>query len=170
MKPVLSGVLGLLWGATLLPAAPVEPLVTEAVINAPVEAVWSAFTTREGLESWMVAKTDFELKTGGLWRTSYSKASTLDDDAAIHHMILAYDPGRMFSFRTVKFPKGFPFPNAIAKTWTVVYFEQVGDRQTKVTTRMLGYTDEEESQKMRTFFESGNRQTMDSLIKRFQIR
>ena len=141
MKPVLSGVLGLLWGAVLLPAASVEPLVTEGVVDAPVEAVWSAFTTREGLESWMVAKTDFELKTGGLWRTSYSKDSTLDDDAAIHHLILAYDPGRMFSFRTVKFPKGFPFPNALAKTWTVVYFEPLGDRQTKVTTRMLGYTE-----------------------------
>jgi hypothetical protein len=46
----------------------------------------------------------------------------------------------------------------------------VNDHQTKVTTRMLGYTEDAESQQMRAFFESGNRQTMDSLIKRFGKR
>ena len=170
MKILPVAVLGALCGAIVLSAASVEPVVTESIVNAPIEAVWNAFTTRQGLESWMVAKTEIELKVGGLWRTSYSKASTLDDDAAIHHMILAYDPGRMLSFRTVRFPKGFPFPNAILKTWNVVYFEPVGDGQTKVTTRMLGYTDDEESQRMRTFFERGNRETMDNLIKRFERR
>jgi uncharacterized protein YndB with AHSA1/START domain len=170
MKIILVAALGTLCGAIMLPAATVEPVVTESIVNAPVEAVWNAFTTRQGLESWMVARTEIDLKVGGLWRTSYSKESTLDDDAAIHHMILAYDPGKMFSFRTVKSPKGFPFPNAILKAWTVVYFEPVGDRQTKVTARMLGYTDEDESQSMRTFFERGNRETLDNLIKRFERR
>ena len=115
----------------------------------------------------MVAKTSIDLSVGATWRTSYSKDSTLDDDAAIHQSILAYDPGRMFSFRTIKVPKGFAFPNAIAKTWTVIYLELVGERQTKVTVRMLGFTDDEESQKMRGFFERGNQQTLDGLIKRF---
>jgi len=170
MKMTLAAVPIMLCGAMLLAAASVESVVTEGIVNAPLEAVWNAFTTREGLESWMVAKTEIDLKAGGSWRTSYSKESTLDDDAAIHHMILAYDPGKMFSFRTVKFPKGFPFPNAIRKAWTVVYFEPMGDRQTKVTVRMLGFTDEDESQRMRTFFKQGNRETMDNLIKRFERR
>ena len=169
-KTTLTAIPILLCGAMLFAAAPAEPIVTEGIVNAPVDAVWKAFTTQQGLESWMVAKTEIDLTAGGSWRTSYSKESTLDDDAAIHHRILAYDPGRMFSFRTVKFPKGFPFPNAILKTWNVVYFEPVGDGQTKVTARMLGYTDEDESQRMRTFFEKGNRETMDNLIKRFERR
>jgi len=58
-----------------------------------------------------------------MWRTSYSKESTLDDDSAIHHTILAYDPNRMLVFRTIKSPKNFPFKTAILRTWTVVYFE-----------------------------------------------
>jgi hypothetical protein len=37
----------------------------------------------------------------------------------------------MFAFRTVKFPKGFPFPNAILKAWTVVYFEPVATGRPK---------------------------------------
>ena len=145
-----------------------EPVVTEAVVNAPVDQVWRLFTTNEGIESWMVAKTEFELKIGAAWKTSYSKESNLDDDASIHHVILAYDPGRMLSFRTVKPPKGFPFPNAIAKTWNVLYLEPLAEGRTKVTARMLGYTDEEESQQMRAFFVRGNQQTMDALVRRIE--
>ena len=97
-----------------------------------------------------------------------SKDSNLNDDASIHHVILSYDPGRMLSYRTIKPPKGFQFPNALAKTWVVVYFEPVGAAQTRVTTHMLGYTEDEESQKMRLFFERGNQVTMDALSKRFR--
>jgi uncharacterized protein YndB with AHSA1/START domain len=149
-------------------AASVEPVVIEGIVNAPIEQVWKAFTTKEGIESWMVTKTEFQLRVGATWRTSYSKDSNLNDDASIHHTILAYDPGRMLAFRTIKTPRNFPFPNAISKTWNVVYFEPAGIGRTKVTTHMLGYEDNEESQKMRTFFEAGNKTTMDSLVKKFQ--
>jgi uncharacterized protein YndB with AHSA1/START domain len=142
-------------------------VVTEGIVNAPVAEVWRSFTTKEGIESWMVAKTDIELRLGGLWRTSYSKQSNLDDDAAIHHVVLGYDPERLLVFRTIKPPKNFPFPKALMNTWNVVYFEPAGDTRTKVTTHMLGFTDDPESQGMRAFFETGNKQTMDSLIKKF---
>jgi hypothetical protein len=33
---------------------------------------------------------------------------------------------------------------------------------------MLGFEDNEESQKMRAFFEAGNKTTMDNLIKRYK--
>ena len=158
----------ILLGSALLQAASVDPVVTTGIVNAPVDEVWKALTTREGIESWMVAKTEFELRVGATWKTSYSRNSTLDDDTAIHHTILAYDPGRMFSFRTVKYPKGFAFPNAIAKTWTVIYLEPAGEHQTRFTGRMLGFTDDEESRKLRAFFERGNQQTLDSLIKKFE--
>src|SRR5262249_15573053 len=129
----------------------------EGVINAPVDQVWTALTTTEGIESWMVAKTQFELRVGALWRTSYSKDSDLNDDQSIHHLILAFDPGRMLAFRTVKPPKGFPFPNALANAWTVIYLDPAGPDRTKFRCRMLGFTGDEESQKMRVFFDRGNR-------------
>ncbi len=151
-------------------AATVDPVVTEAVIAAPVAEVWKVWTTREGIESWMVAKTDIDLRVGGNWRTSYSKSSNLDDDESIRHTILAFDPLKMFSMRTVKTPKDFPFPNAILKTWTVVYFEPLDESRTKVTAHMLGFTDDEESLKMRAFFEAGNRTTLDNLVKKYQPR
>ncbi len=156
---------GILTAAALHAA---DPVVTEAVVNAPVDQVWKLFTTKEGIESWMVAKTEFELKIGAIWKNSYSKDSDLGDDASIHHVILAYDPGRMLAFRTVKPPKGFPFPNALAKTWNVIYLEPLSEGRTRVTGRMLGYTDDQEAQQMRTFFVRGNQQTMDALVKRIE--
>lgn len=150
------------------PAIAAEPLVAEGVVNAPVDAVWSAWTTVEAMQTWMVAKADIDLRVGGLLRTSYSHDADLDGDAAIHHRILAFDPGRMLAFQTIKTPKTFPFPTAIRQAWTVVYLEPAGSGRTKVSVRMVGFGDDAESQKMRAFFETGNKATVDALIKTFQ--
>jgi uncharacterized protein YndB with AHSA1/START domain len=166
-RNVRVGVVVAAFVATSLAAQGSDAIVHDAVVNAPVEDVWKAWTTRAGMESWMVGKTDFELTVGAIWHTSYDKQSTLDDDRTIHQQLLAYDPGRMLSIRTVQTPKGFPFPNEIGKTWTVVYLEPIGPAQTRVTAKMLGFSANEESQKMRAFFERGNRATLDSLVKRF---
>lgn len=147
-------------------SASTDPVVTEAVINAPVAEVWREWTTKDGIESWMVARTEIDLRVGGTWRTSYSKTSNLDDDESLRHVILSYDPLKMFSMRTVKPPKSFPFQKAILNTWTVVYFEPLGESRTKVTARMMGFTEDEDSQKLRAFFEAGNRTTLDNLVKK----
>jgi uncharacterized protein YndB with AHSA1/START domain len=149
-----------------LPAT-LEPVVTEGIVNAPVERVWKAVTEKSVIEQWMVAKTDIQLKIGGTWRTSYSKDSTLDDDMAIHHTILAFDPGRMLAFRTVRFPKNFPYPE-ITNTWNVIYFEPVDGGRTRVTTRMMGFEDNDRGKAMRAFFERGNKTEFDSLVKYFE--
>ena len=151
------------------PSPAADALVSEAVVNAPVEAVWNAWTTVDGIQSWMVAKADIDVRVGGLWRTSYTRDADLAGDAAIHHRILAFDPGKMLAFQTIKTPKNFPFAG-IVQTWTVVYLEPVGAGQTKVTVRMVGYGDDPESLKMRAFFDKGNQATLDALVKRFAAR
>lgn len=144
-----------------------DVVVNEAVIAAPLSDVWKAFTTRAGIESWMVGAGDIDLRIGGLIRTSYQKGSDLDGDAAIHQQILSLDPERMLSYRVVKPPKGFPFAQQIGSTWSTVYFESIDSTHTRVVARMLGYTNDPESQKMRAFFVTGNKATMDALVKRF---
>jgi uncharacterized protein YndB with AHSA1/START domain len=147
-----------------------EPLVAQAVVDAPADKVWEAFTTKEGIESWMVASGDVDLRIGGLMRTTYRRGADLDGETAIHQTISSIDPGRMLSFRTIKSPKGFPFANAISKTWTVVYLDPIETGRTRVTVKMLGYDIDPESQKMRAFFELGNKVTLDALVKRFAAR
>ena len=144
-----------------------DQVVSEAVVGAPVEDVWQAFTTKAGVESWMAVNGDVEPRVGGRLRTSHRKGADLDGETAIHHDILRVEPGRLLSYRTVKSPAGFPFASTIGQTWTEIYFEPVDGGRTKVTVKMLGYTTDPEMQKMRAFFEMGNKATLNVLIKRF---
>ncbi len=73
----------------------------------------------------------------------------------------------MLSFKVTKAPQGFPFPNAITKMWSVLYFEPQGDKATRVRGVSLGFGDDEESTKMRQFFNRGNAITLEHLQKRF---
>jgi uncharacterized protein YndB with AHSA1/START domain len=157
----------LLLTATVFPAGPLDPLVTEGVVSAPVEAAWKAWTTKAGLEAWLVGKTEIDLKVGGTWLTNYNKESNLKDDSTIQQTILAFDPGRMLAFRTSKAPANFPYPE-ITQTWTVVYFEASGPGKTRITARMFGFNETEQSQKMRAFFERGNRSELDKAVKFFE--
>jgi uncharacterized protein YndB with AHSA1/START domain len=150
-------------------SVPSDRIVTEAVVTASADRVWKAFTTGE-MQSWMVARGDIDARVGGRMRTSYRKDGDLDGETAIHQTILSLDPERMLSYRTVKVPKDFPFARAIADTWTVIYFDPIDANRTRVTVKMLGYSTDAESQKMRAFFESGNKTTLDALVKHFAGR
>ena len=150
-------------------ATPYSPEVSsEAVIDAPQAEVWTAFTTRAGVESWMVAKASIDLRLGGLMRTQYRKEGELGDDGTIENTFLSFDAPRMYSMRISKPPVKFPFANAWKKVWTVVYFDPVETGRTRVTIRMLGYGDDKESQDMREFFAFGNQYTLDMLAAKFK--
>ncbi len=149
------------------PLAPQPPLVTEAVVNAPVDSVWAAFTTDRGLESWMAPHATIDLRIGGAMRTVYDPKARLGDPSTIENAVLAYEPLRMLAIRVSHAPTGFPFPNAIKAMWTVIYFEPVTAGTTRVREVSMGFGSDEESQKMRQFFDRGNAMTMAALQKRF---
>ena len=144
-----------------------SPLVHEGLVNAPLDQVWAAYTTKAGLESWMVAHAEIELKIGGKLKTQYDPKGTTDDDKAIENTILSYEPMRMLSVKVTKVPQGFPFPGAITTMWTVVYFEAQGENVTRVRVVSLGFGNDDESKKMREFFKRGNAVTLEELQKRF---
>ena len=144
-----------------------QPLVTEGMVAAPLDSVWNAFTTTAGLESWMAAHASFELRIGGLMQAVYSPTARLGDPSTIENTILSYEPKRMLTIRVSKPPAGFPFPNAILRMWTVIYFEPVGANRTRVREVSMGFGPDEESTQMRQFFERGNTMTMTALQKRF---
>jgi uncharacterized protein YndB with AHSA1/START domain len=148
-------------------ATATQPLVHFATVNAPIKTVWDSYTTTKGIKSWMVPEGTIDLRIGGLMRSSYTKGSDLTGKDVIENKIISYDPEHMLTIQTVKFPDGFPFKNAILKVWTVLYFEPVGEKQTKVSCRMLGWDGTDESTQMRKFFMRGNQQELDALVKHF---
>ncbi len=132
-------------------------------IDADIDAVWAAFTTADGLKSWMAPVVDIDLKVGGKMRANYRKEGSLDDETAIENTILAFDPKSMLSLKATRFPKGFPFLEAARKAWSVFYFDPLPDGRTRVTVAGLGYDDTPESRKMKSFFQAANQQSFDKL-------
>jgi hypothetical protein len=51
--------------------------------------------------------------------------------------------------------------------WTVLYFQPTSDGKTLLRIVGMGFGQDEESQRMRSFFEKGNAFTLDQLQKHF---
>lgn len=147
------------------PATPnTDPLVVEAIVNAPPAELWRVFTTADGYRNLGVAKAEIDLRVGGLMRSHYNPEGVLGDEGTIQNQIISFEPMRMISFRIHTPPKGFPFKEAWKSTWSVATFTDLGDGRTHVRLATMGYGPDEESQKMRAFFEAGNGWVMKKLV------
>lgn len=163
---ILGLVLG--WLALLTrPALAAEPQVTEGFINTSPAEVWRIFTTAEGYKLTGAALAEVDLKVGGQIRAHYNPQGKLGDAETIVNEILAYEPERMLAMRIKQAPATFPYKDAVAGTWTVIYMNPAGDNMTQVRIIGLGYTDTPPSQAMRKYFAEGNRWTLDHIGKRF---
>jgi len=144
-----------------------ERVVTEVVVEASVDDVWGAWTTKQGMESWMVAHAEIELKVGGKMLTHYNPNGQIGDPNTIENTILSFEPNRMLSIKATKPPENFPFKEALRDMWTVLLFEPLGANRTRVRVVSMGFRDTEESRKMRQHFEAGNAWTMKKLQAKF---
>lgn len=163
----IVGPIVILWGLLTQPALAVEPQLTEGFINASTAEVWRIFTTTEGYKLTGVTQAEVDLKIGGTIRTHYDPKGTLGDPRTIVNEILAYEPERMLALRIKQPPADFPYPDAVAGTWSVIYMTPAGDNMTQVRIVGLGYTDQPQSQALRKFFAEGNRWTLDHIAKRY---
>jgi uncharacterized protein YndB with AHSA1/START domain len=139
----------------------------EAVLNAPVASVWKVWSTSEGYKQTGVAQAEVDLRVGGLIRSRYSAKGVLGDEETIENRILAYEPLRMIAFRIDRPPKSFPFKEAWKTTWFVVTLTDLGDGRTHIRAASMGFGTDEESMKMRKFFEDGNALTLGVLQRNF---
>jgi uncharacterized protein YndB with AHSA1/START domain len=83
-------------------------LRNEAFVNGSLADVWNAFTTSEGLITFMAPVVHIQLKTGGIFDSNYHVRSKLGDPGTIHNTVLNYIPMEMFSIKvglTEQFPE-----------------------------------------------------------------
>lgn len=132
MKRELVAIAMLLVLCGSIRAQDVSPIVHEGIVDAPLDTVWTAWTTSDGLRSWLALHAEIDLHVGGLMRTNYSAQGALGDPQTIENTILSFEPREMISIKVAKPPDGFPFPNAIQHMWSIVYFEEAGPGRTKV--------------------------------------
>jgi len=145
------------------PRADESRQITEGIIDAPVDAVWNAFATKAGQEAWNVAHAEMDLKIGGKMLTHYDAKGKIGDPNTIENVILAFEPKKMLTIKVGTPPEKFPFKEAIKNVWHVLYFEEAGPNRTRLRVVGLGYGADEESKKMRAFFERGNASTLKKL-------
>jgi uncharacterized protein YndB with AHSA1/START domain len=138
-------------------------LVHEAVIEAPVERVWAAFTTSEGFRQWAAPKAEIDFRIGGEIRAAYHPESNLCDERTIVHRILSYDPHRMLSIRNVQAPAGFVGAELFQQTWSVIFFTPVDANRTLVRMEGVNYGEGEDWDTVYNFFQRGNAYSLQML-------
>jgi uncharacterized protein YndB with AHSA1/START domain len=143
----------------------------EIVVSAPVADAWTAFTTAEGWRSWATPYATMSpsaLAFDAELVTSYNPNAAPGDETNIHHRMLSYIPERMLAFHTTQPPKGFPHPNELAKIFSVVEFEPLGAKRTRVRLSMVGYGAGPGFDEIYGFFVKGNPWTLEKLAERFE--
>lgn len=140
----------------------------EGIVDAPVAKVWEAFTTTEGVISWMVPKAVVDFGIGGTLESSYSLDAEIPSPDNIKHEFLAYLPNEMIAMRVIQCPPGTPHKEILEELWAVITFEPVGDDQTRVAIAGVGYREGEGYDAVYNFFDQGNSWTFTQLQKLFQ--
>jgi uncharacterized protein YndB with AHSA1/START domain len=139
-----------------------------AVIPAPPAEVYKAFTTTEGFKSWAVPVTKVDLRIGGMMESSYDAKARLGDPSNIKNEIVAYVPDRLLVIRNHQAPPGFADPELFGKTVTVMEFQPVGPKATKVVITNAGYGQGERWSTLYGHFEWGDAYMLAQLRKRFE--
>lgn len=109
-----------------------------AVVEAPVEQVWQAWTTRDGVKSFLGLDGEVEARPGGLFRVIYQPGAATPQARGNDGRVLAIEPMRMLSV-TWMTPMHM---KALAGQSTVLtlYFSPVdGGRRTRVELINTGY-------------------------------
>lgn len=139
----------------------------EAVVDAPVEEVWKAFTTKEGVQSWMVPLAEADFRLGGTLKTNYNAQGTIGDEGTITQHILGYEPMRVLVWQASPPANAPGFIKVACQAWAVIRFEELSPRRTRLTVTGCGYGTGPDWDKAHEYFDRGNAWTLDQLRKRF---
>ena len=132
-------------------------LVHEAVIDAPLGAVWSTLSTEEGWKNWGPKFAKFDFRTGGSIETGYHDGAKPGDAQNIRHRILAIVPERLIALKVEQVPEGGPVDLAMFEpTWGVYELSALDEKRTRLRISGYGYGPDDASSRMLEFFKSGN--------------
>ena len=115
----------------------VRSLVKETVVNGPSMEVWSAWTSKEGIDSWWgPPDARIELRLGGPFELLFLPDAPAGEQGAEGCRFLAYVPGEMLAFTWNATPD---HPLRSEFTWVVITFAEVDDATTAVRLVHTGF-------------------------------
>ena len=139
-------------------STPEKALRFEIVVPAKPAEVWQAFSTSEGLSTWLWKDCSVELKPGGGWIVHFPGGSTGGGT------IVSFEAGRSITIRAMA-PDKFP---EVRRVGTIALFEMAPEgEKTKVTLTQTGWNPGKEWEEAYDYLAQGNAQLMGQLYLRF---
>jgi uncharacterized protein YndB with AHSA1/START domain len=139
-------------------AAPERALIFEVTIPAPRAAVWQAFSTSEGLSTWLTPGAIVDLRNGGEWTARFPGGRTGGGT------IVSFIPEREMTLSALA-PEQFP---TVRAERTIARFEFIADGDSMVVRLVqTGWKNGEEWDKAYDYLAEGNARLLETLRRRF---
>jgi uncharacterized protein YndB with AHSA1/START domain len=160
--PVLLAAAGILWAQSpvkvVKQATPEKALIIEVAVPATRAAVWQAFSTSQGLSTWLTPGAVVELRKGGEWTAHFPGGKTGGGT------ILSFVPEQEMVLAAMA-PEQFPTVRA-ERTTARFQFIATGD-STLVRLTQTGWKTGDEWDKAYDHLAQGNAQLLETLRRRF---
>ncbi len=132
-------------------------LVQEAFFDAPLEAVWDAYTTEEGWTAWAAPKARIDLRVGGEILTQYDTSLEIGDAGTNRLTIVNYVPRAVLTLKADLQPNWPEIMKRDADNLSnVILFEALDGGRSKITSYGIGYRDAAEYDALLKFFIQAN--------------
>ena len=137
----------------------------EVTVDATLDEVWAAWTTREGIVGFFAPDAKIEAHVGGAFQIHIDPGAPPGQKGADEMRIMALQPKKMLSFDW-NAPPNLPEARA-QRTFVVVRLYPLGERSTRVTLHHSGWGDGGEWDKAYAYFERAWPGVLANLKKRF---
>jgi uncharacterized protein YndB with AHSA1/START domain len=139
-------------------AAPERALRFEVTVRASLDEVWTAFTTTDGLATWLWRDTRVEARPGGDWLAIFPQSTG-------GGTILSLTPKTQLVIAAMA-PDTFPAVRA-ARTRALFEFAALTPASTRVSLVQSGWQNGEEWDKAYDYLAAGNAELLTQLYQRF---
>lgn len=146
-------------------AAAERAIDKDVVVNATVDQAWEAWTTREGIVSFFAPDAKIEPRVGGAFQIYIDPDAPPGSKGADDMRFMALQPKKMLSFDW-NAPPHLPAARA-QRTFVVLRFEPVSDKETRVTLHHTGWGDGGEWDQAYAYFDRAWDGVLRKLKKRF---
>jgi uncharacterized protein YndB with AHSA1/START domain len=137
----------------------------EVVVKAPIEAVWKAWTTSEGITSFFAPEAVVEPRPGGAFAIYMNPYAPPGLKGADDMRVLAVQAPKMLSF-TWNAPPSLPEARA-QRTYVTVRLQPAGEGETRVTLFHGGWGDGGQWDQAYEYFDKAWSSVLEALGKRF---
>lgn len=135
-------------------------------VPAGVDAVWAAWTTREGVIGFMAPDAVVDARVGGAFQPHFDPTAELGSKGADDMRFMALQPKRMLSFDW-NAPPSLPEARQ-QRTFVIVRLEPLGAARTRVTLHHTGWGDGGQWDQAYAYFDRAWGFVLANLKKRFE--